>query len=491
MPDQQTPLRLSYEPDDYLCTWNIPDGKGGSTELPGQLEVLPNRAPKGSVYGRLPLNRDEPQEGVFSFSFPQVVEAPVLSGTLANGGSVILLDAHITYWTMNQGHVTGSAALLSKGGEFFGRRSPQMTPEHDNEIPLVSSIEFQITALDALTGTAPIASVQTPGIHPDNPKGLWSANLNLEARAEWAKEGVELSVGYNGRMRTADGFEFRLCFSPVATVTFQRGVSLRVAFDEFIEPLRRISSIATGKPQDLTYVAVRLTDIAGQYQVYGTGITQAPFASSEKDVRNHRSAIRAKADELSLLDLVLEWRKYSADHHPLVETYGSMLHAHDQHPRSRFLLLIQALEGLHGYETRNEYDQRRLSHLSKREQVIDSLSSVADRNVMQFLKKFLSKNPPTSLDAVLKSMTGALPVDIMDRIAATSLVTEAMSNPSVKTPANALRIVRNNLAHGTRGYDAFELDEVVRILELAVRAHSLRILGCPDDVVKRVFEESD
>ncbi|MER7085754.1 MULTISPECIES: ApeA N-terminal domain 1-containing protein [Streptomyces rochei group] len=489
MSDQQTPLRLSYEPDDYLCTWNIPDGKGGSTELPGQLEVLPNRAPKGSIYGHLPLNRDEPQEGVFAFSFPQVVEAPVLSGTLANGGSVVLLDAHVTYWTMNQGHVTGSAALLSKGGNFVDRRTSQTIS--DNKIPLVSSIEFQITALDALTGTAPIASVQTPGIHPDNPKDLWRANLNLEARAEWAKEGVELSVGYNGRMLTADGFEFRLCFSPVATVTFQQGVSLRVAIDDFVEPLRRISSIATGKSQDLTYVAVRLTDIAGQHQVYGTGITQAPFGSSAKDVRNHRSAIRAKADELSLLDLILEWRKYSAEHHPLVETYGSMLHAHDQHPRSRFLLLIQALEGLHGYETRNEYSQRRQSHLAKREQVIDGLSGVADRDVIRFLKKFLSKNPPTSLDAVLKSMTGALPVDIMDRIAATSLVTEAMSNPSVTSPANALRIVRNNLAHGTRGYDAFELDEVVRILELAVRAHSLRILGCPDDVVKRVFEESD
>ncbi|GAA2218896.1 hypothetical protein GCM10010360_40180 [Streptomyces nogalater] len=59
-----------------------------------------------------------------------------------------------------------------------------MTSEHDKKSPLVSSIEFQITALDALAGTAPIPSVQTPGIHPDNPKDLWSANLNLEARAE-------------------------------------------------------------------------------------------------------------------------------------------------------------------------------------------------------------------------------------------------------------------------------------------------------------------
>ena len=474
-----------------MCTWNIPDGKGGSAELPGQLEVLPNRAPKGSVYGRLPLNRDEPQGGVFSFSFPQVAEAPTLSGTLANGGSIALLDARITYWTMNQGHITGSAALLGKGGEFFGQHSSQMTVEHDKKAPLVSSVEFQITALDALAGTAPIKSVQTPGIHPDNPKDLWSANLNLEARVEWEKEGTELSVGYDGRMRTTDGYEFRLTFSPVATLTVEQGISLRAAFDEFVEPLRRISSIATGKPQDLTYVAVKLTDTAGQYQVYGTGITQAPFASSARDVRTHRSAIRAKVDELSLLDLILEWRKYAAEHHPLVETYGSMLHAHDQHPRSRFLLLIQALEGLHGYETRNEYSRRRLDHLSKRERVIDSLNNVVDRDVMQFVKKFLSKSPPTSLDAVLKSMTGALPIDIMDRIAATSLVEQVMSDPSVTTPANALRIVRNNLAHGTRGYDAFELDEVVRILELAVRGHSLIILGCPDEAVKRVFEESD
>jgi hypothetical protein len=489
--DQKTPLRLLYEPDDYLCTWNIPDGKGGSVELPGQLEVLPNRAPKGSVYGRLPLDCDEPQEGLFSFSFPQVVEAPVLSGTLANGGSVFLLDAHITYWAMNQGLVTGSAALLGRGGEIFGGHSSKTAVECANKAPLVSSVDFQITALDALVGTAPIASVRIPGVHPNNPRDLWSACLNLEARAEWAKGGVKLSVGYNGRMRVADGFEFRLAFSPVATITVQRSVSLRVVFDEFVEPLRRIGSIATGKPQDLTYVAVRLADAAGQYQVYGTGITQAPYASSAREVRNHRSAIRAKVDELSLLDLILEWCKYAAEHHPLVETYGSMLHAHDRHPRSRFLLLLQALEGLHGYETRNEYSRRTLSHLSKREQVINSLNGMVDRDMMQFVKKHLSKFPHTGLDAVLKSMTDALPIDIMGRIAATSLVEEVMSDPSVRTPANALRIIRNNLAHGKRGYDAFQLDEVVRILELAVRAHSLRILGCPDGVVKRVFEESD
>jgi hypothetical protein len=65
-----------------------------------------------------------------------------------------------------------------------------------------------------------------------------------------------------------------------------------------------------------------------------------------------------------------------------------------------------------------------------------------------------------------------------------------MSDPAAPTtPASALRIVRNNLAHGKRGYDPQVLDEAVRILELIVRGHSLRILGCSDHVVARVFDE--
>lgn len=490
MPEQQSPLRLSYEPDDYLCTWNIPDGKGGSAEHPGQLEVLSNRPPKGSVYGRLPLNHDESKEGVFSFSFPQIVEIPALSGTLANGGSVVLLDARITYWTKNQGHVTGSAALLGKGAEPFGRRTSRATFE--SESPLISTAKFQITALDAILGSAPIKSVKTPGIHPDNPKDLWSANLDLKAKAEWEDEGATLSVGYDGRMRAMDGYEFRLAFSPVATLTVEQGISLRVLIDDFVEPMRRIISIATGKPQDLTYVAVNFEENVDSHQVYGAGITQNPFASSSKEVRSSRSAIRAKGDELSLLDLLLKWRQFTADHHPLVETYGSMLHAHDQHPRSRFLLLIQALEGLHGYETQNEYNRRKADHLSEHKGVIDGLTDLVDRDTLQFLKKFLSRKPHASLDSVLTSMTSALPVDVMDRIAVTSLVENVIrDDSSVTTTENALRVVRNHLAHGVRGYDAFELDEVVQLLELTVRGHAMRILECPENVVRRVFEDSD
>ncbi|MFD4231406.1 hypothetical protein [Streptomyces sp. NPDC058545] len=491
LPEQQLPLHLSYEPDDYLCTWIIPDGKGGSAELPGHLEVAPQRAPRGSVYGSIPLERDASQEGVVSISFPQVVEVPALTGTLANGGSVVLLGARITYWSMGQGNLSGSAALLGKGRESFGRPSSKAVSDHASSEPLISSVKFQVTGLDSILGTAPIKSVQTPGMHPDNPKGLWSANLDLEAGGEWAEEGVALSVGYDGRMRAMDAYEFRLAFSPVATFTMGQSVPLRTVMDDFVEPLRRIVSIATGKSQALTYVAVELEDRPGLHQVFGTGITQCPFASSSEEIRSGNSAVRIAADGLSLLDLVLKWRQYASVHHPLVETYGSMLHAGDQHPRSRFLLLIQALEGLHGHETQEEYSKRKADHLSRRESVIAGLEDQVDRDTMKFLKKSLSKSPPASLDSALNAMVSGLPVDTMDRLAKTSLVTEAMSEPPVPTTtASALRVVRNNLAHGNRGYEAHKLDKAVGILELIVRGHSLRILGCPDHVVERVFNEA-
>ena len=186
----------------------------------------------------------------------------MLSGTLANGASVVLLDASLDYWSMGHGYVSGSAALLGNGSAFFGW-SPTKTPaEMTNETPLISSVKFQVAGLDAILGSAPIKSVKSPGTHPDNPKDLWSANLDLEATCEWEADGITLSVGYDGQMRAADAYEFRLTFSPVAIVSLSKSVPLRV--DDIVEPLHRIISLATGTSQDLTYVSVELRRAARQ-----------------------------------------------------------------------------------------------------------------------------------------------------------------------------------------------------------------------------------
>ncbi len=61
---------------------------------------------------------------------------------------------------------------------------------------------------------------------------------------------------------------------------------------------------------------------------------------------------------------------------------------------------------------------------------------------------------------------------------------------SAKNAADALRIIRNDLAHGTKGYDAYQLLQVVEVLERVVRAHALELLGCPDLVISRLLDGS-
>jgi hypothetical protein len=496
----QKALALIYDPDEYLCTWSVPDGKGGWRTLSGSVDAQVNRPPRGQVYGDVPLLDSSMTPGESTFAIPQRTELPALRASLANGGTLILLDAEISYWSPGSGHLGGSAALLGKGGGFFGRVTG-VVEASEQLAPRVTSARVQIAALDAVLGTVPIHKVANPGI-PGAPKDQWTAHTNPDASVKWTSDSAMLDVGYDGRMRAMDGYEFGLRFSPVATLELTNGVTLRELVDDYVEPLRRIIAIATGQSPDLTYLTVKLDGEKGWFQVFGSAITQQPFESSSNEVRNTSTAILAHGDELSLLDLITRWRQLESEHHPLVETYGSMLHAVDQHPRSRFLLLIQALEGMHGAETRDQYNNRVAKHAELRAAVLEKLKIMANEaepteepptaNLSaadhKFIKEFLMKRPMSSLDSALVAMAEALPVNGMDALANTVLVRGLHDSERAKSTQEALRLVRNDLAHGNRGYPVDELDEVVAVLERIVRGHALRLLGCPDPVVTRVFD---
>lgn len=211
MPAQKPPLRLMYEPDVYLCTWSVPDGKGGTALLPGSVELRPNRPPRGTVHGALPLQHDTSEVGVVSTSFPQFVEMPVLYGTLANGGSVVLLDAWLTLWD-RQGEIYGTAALLGKGAVFFAPKPHP--PESSSAPPLVTGVTFQIAGLDSVLGASPIKGTSAPWMNASNPKDVWSATFNSESRGEWVSQGLSLSVGYDGNMRSMDSYEVPFGIQP-------------------------------------------------------------------------------------------------------------------------------------------------------------------------------------------------------------------------------------------------------------------------------------
>ncbi|MDP8977428.1 MAG: hypothetical protein M3N17_02410, partial [Actinomycetota bacterium] len=59
---------------------------------------------------------------------------------------------------------------------------------------------------------------------------------------------------------------------------------------------------------------------------------------------------------------------------------------------------------------------------------------------------------------------------------------------NAETTVGTLRVVRNNLAHGLRGYEPHLLHQVVTILERVVRAQALRLLSCPEAVQERALQ---
>lgn len=405
-----------------------------------------------------------------------------MTARLANGATAVITDARVMYWFPEHGAISGAAAVVAAGGHA------------DVDAPSYEHMEVQVQHLDALAGVAPLKHMSFPTAedraHLD---GTWSVDGNPDSSQEWSDSGIQLRLEYDATIRTFDAYSYGMAFSPAVRV--EATGSLRIAdwVEQWVQPIRRITSIATGKACDLTYLAVRPAAEerrAPRGQVFGVGITQAPFSSSQADVRDAGSAVFLKHDDISLLSLVRAWQAMTQDRHPLIETYGSMLHARDQHPRSRFLLLIQAIEGTHGHESRGRYQERRDAHVRSRDDVISSVQEHLDSSQLRFLKANLRKGPLTGLEQSLSAMVTTLPVDLMPRIGESALVAEAKAGPlGPTTTASALRVVRNDLAHGLRGYDPHDLHEVVTLLERVVRAHALRLLGCPEVVLERVLTE--
>jgi hypothetical protein len=465
----RTALNLAFDPDDYLCSWQIPDGEGRSVTIPGNLTVRANLPPKGVLYGDVPIQWTESDFGGGSAGFPQTVHRDVVIGRLANGAHVAVADATIEYWFPGQGHVTGASAVLSRVG----------VP--DTETAVYSQIEFQVQGLDAVAGVAPLKSMSWPtGKDTEHLEGTWSADGNAQSSQEWTDESVTFRLEYDLSLRSMDPYSYSMGFSPVVRIEASQPLTVRQWVDDWVEPTRRIVSIAIGAVQDLTYLAVR------------TSITQAPYESRDDDVRKHKTALHLHVDEVSMLALVREWQHLTALRHPLIETYGAMLTARDQHPRSRYLLLIQALEGLHGFESKDAYRKSKTKHHLKRDAVLAAVLDHLDSNGKKFLKTNLAREPRVSLDDALRGTMKGLLGDSMGKISRSALIAEAMTDErKPDTTESALRVVRNNLAHGNRGYEAEDLHEVVIVLERVVRAHALRVLGGGPKSVERLLAQND
>lgn len=488
-----TALKPVIESGTHRTTWTLSKPPDSDTwDVSGEVELRKLRQPRGSVFGTAPVNWViNETTGERRAAFDQHFDYPLVYGEMNGGLDVVLLDAHLTVHGekprvgfINFGdanaHFDSWAALVGHG-------APRNGPV------LVDSGVIQVPHLEALSGRNPIVSNHFPGEdiyeHPDP---LFGATFNKESLQKWQDDGAEVTLFYQLSASMGGWYGFSLAFSPVVSVKLSQPIPLSEFLTEWAWPLRGLMAAATGKREDISYMTcspviegdTRPPEVR-QFQVFNASIAQEPYTSSNSLQGKDVSAIRLSEGD-SLLGLLRRWQGLRAAENPVLNTYDITAVGPSQHPRARFLLLLQALEGLCGYEKR--FEDRQLRFTLERESAVNQCQEKLDNRFFKFIKRNFPKRPPLGLDTVLREMLAALPVNLEAELTESALVKSVRSQDAKVTGTlDAVRVARNDLSHGNKAFDRRELVGAADILERVVRGHLLRLLGATNEVITRVL----
>lgn len=482
---------MTVEPGEYLCEWKLPvslDGELSAQVYNGSIELGASKSPTGRIVGYTYFWEVEPTTGQMSRSLPNVKYYDTVRCRLIDRSEeVVLFNVQIS------DSFGGEAIDIDAAAALVGVDLPA------GDDPQYLGMEIQVTALDAVGGRYPIRSVKRPESAVDWHGAEWSVKGNEDIVQRWTSGEMEVRHEYNLTARIFDPYDFRVRFSPVLRVNRTAPQGLDYWVDTWINPLRTIISAATGREEEITFVHLfsDLQDVgipSVKAQLFARGVSQRPYFSSNEVVRKLNVAFSVSKDRLSLLEAVERWNAGVLAGNPLLQTYNPRILSADQHPRGRFLYVIQCLEGLDGFERKDENERRLRAHRVERHDLIATIKSSAEAlggsieaKHLKFARANVGKRPSDSLAACLKRMIEKLPdVGVQAEIADLSIVVEAMSSLS-SPPSGALdaiRIIRNDLAHGNRDYPPRQVGEAAELFYRVVRAHLLRLLGCGDEAQK-------
>lgn len=475
-------VKLPFETGEYLITWQVPDRRGGRLAIPGLLTVEQGKHPTGILYGDLPIEWvSERAIGVASFA--QGHRFDVLTGRLSSGAYVALMNGELSYSFPGSGRAVGAFAALS------------LDAFDPSEHRKYASIELQIEGLESVAGVAPISRVKMPMKAGDEP--VWEATVDKDAKFTWSVGGQSMVFGYDYSVRALDGYEFRMAFGPVLRLTSDAPLTVVDWWLEWVRPLRQLISLLTGAPREARYLLALVDGAAPRShrdQVFGWDITHLPVNSTRAAVEEIRSAVNLAGDNMSLLDLLHAWQQQVAARHPLFETYGAMATATDQHPRSRFLLLLQALEGSFGFENRVKHEADKEKYSVKREGVLARAQHLLEIADFTFINKNLRREAQQGLDSALADLLERLPGEVSEQLTKTELVKavrQADTRKGTLPLQTALTRARNTLSHGSGSFEPQHLAIVADILERAVRSEAIRLLGAPLGAQERAAKKDE
>jgi hypothetical protein len=477
----KTPLKVRLTPGEYEGYADLPNGQGGHVRRGGTLSLESESQPMLSLHGNVPLVT-ETSDGVARTSFPQISRHPTLRVDLATGMEAILLNCTVD--------VFPGRALVVAVSALVGRPRGSATEASE---PLFNRLRMQITDCDAVGSPSPLGSMQFPTtFDPDHP-ATWSVTERFPRETGASDGSARVSAGWDGSFSIGNGYEHYVSFSPVWEVSLTKPAHLRELLDDWVIPLHRIVGLSTGRPEKITYLELIPADHGDHrmgVQVFGGDITQMPYASDESEViKTDRAFVCYGADDSPrLLELCRGWQRALKERHPLVETFAAFMFVTRQHPRPRFLLLVQALEGLYGHEQVAERQAREQDHIEKRKQALAAVATCdrIDTNTKRFLKNNLLKRPKSNVEMALKAAIGNLPIDLSAKIEALELVQTVIADAdnSASQWSAALGVVRNHLSHGTRGWDPDLLRPAADLLETVARAQLMRTIGVPNRMIE-------
>lgn len=364
-------------------------------------------------------------------------------------------------------------------------------------------LTFQATGLDLLFGRGPLKSVEWPPNTNRHLEGKFVATGEPESTQEWTVAGTTITCRYWAQQSSIDNpFRFELRFAPIVRVKSDELRTVDRWVEEFVTPLVRLLTLATRRPQKVSWVTLERTfgESSGietrqwpiRVQLFGSGISQSAFVSEDaSDWREPgtRPIFDLASTGLVLPTLLQAWRDVDSGDNPFVELYRLAMLQRDLPKRAQFLYLVQALEALHGYEHRRTDAAAADSYQTQRKETIARIhGSGASEEDIRFLKKAWSSRPREDLARRLRSLIRHKDLPPIARQTVESLAqTVVFTEVRESNVEHAIRHIRNDLAHGNRNYAERDLRRWTDVLDALCRAHLLRLLGCPPSVMEGAF----
>jgi hypothetical protein len=471
---------LVIEPGDHLGEW-----KHQHIVLSGQIQLAGDAQPRIDLKGEFDLH-DLPT-GVRSY--PVGVQEVELRGWLWSGHQVLMRDVHLE--TVFPDRTVG-----------FGRYA--LVGLNLDSVPngLYRELVFQVTGLDLLLGRPPLGGLRTPPHSAKHLEGEFVAIGNPESTQRWELDGTTITCSYWARHSSVHNpYKFELRFAPVVHAVEPEPLDLDGWLDRWVTPLVRLLAMVTREPQRLSWVELRHQDPADDQhwpvraQVFGTGVTQEPYVSEDAEAwrdPRRQPILDLNSSGLSLPALVSAWRDLDAAQNPFVELFRLVMFQRDLPKRAQFLYLVQALEALHGYESRVEDQRLAETYVERRAQVIEEVRSLGgSTSGLRFLKQSWPQRPSDNLSRRIRALVDHPDLPTSGRVLFDSLVDTALAKSAQQPDVeNVVRQIRNDLAHGARNYSDRELRPWTSVLDAFCRAHLLRLLGCPVAAIGRAFHIS-